>query len=164
MTFITPFRSAAACIAIAASVSAWAQTAAPVDVQDAWVRAAVPGQSGTGAFMKLTAHEGLKLVGATTPAAGVAEVHEMKMEGDTMRMRGVSGVELPAHRTVELKPGGYHLMLMDLKQPIVKDATLPITLQFEDAKGAKSTLALNVPVRSVAPGAAAGAAAPAHRH
>ncbi|WP_219211374.1 copper chaperone PCu(A)C [Variovorax boronicumulans] len=164
MTFTTTFRRAATCMAFAACASAWAQTAAPVDVQDAWVRAAVPGQSGTGAFMKLTAHEGLKLVGASTPAAGVAEVHEMKMEGDTMRMRGVSSVELPAHRTVELKPGGYHLMLMDLKQPIVKDATLPLTLQFEDAKGAKSSLALNVPVRSVAPGAATGAAAPAHRH
>ena len=160
MTFTTTFRRAATCMALAACASAWAQTAAPVDVQDAWVRAAVPGQSGTGAFMKLTAHEGLKLVGASTPAAGVAEVHEMKMEGDTMRMRGVSSVELPAHRTVELKPGGYHLMLMDLKQPVAKDTTIPLTLQFQDAQGAKSTLSLNASVRSAAPAGAA----PAHMH
>ena len=61
---------------------------------------------------------------------------------------------------VELKPGGYHLMLMDLKQPIAKDTTVPLTLQFQDAQGAKSTLSLNAPVRSAAPAGAA----PAHMH
>jgi copper(I)-binding protein len=110
--------------------------------------------------MKLTAHAGLRLVGVTTPVAAVAEVHEMKMEGDTMRMRAVAGLDLPAHKTVELKPGGYHLMLMDLKRPIAQDTTVPLTLQFQDAQGAKSTLSLNAPVRSAAPAGAA----PAHMH
>ena len=161
MTFIPSLRRAALCLALAATgASVLAQPAAPVEVQDAWVRAAVPGQSGTGAFMKLTAPAGARLVGASTPVAGVAEVHEMKMEGDTMRMREVKGVELPARQTVELKPGGFHLMLMDLKQPIAKDTTVPLTLQFQDAQGAKSTLSLNAPVRSVAPAGAA----PAHMH
>ncbi len=138
---------------------------AAVDVKDAWVRAAVPGQSGTGAFMKLTAPSGARLVGASTPAAGVAEVHEMKMEGDTMRMRGVAGVDMPARQTVELKPGGYHLMLMDLKQPIKAGGTVPVTLQFEDAKGVKSALELQVPVALAAPGAPAAAdAGHMHRH
>jgi hypothetical protein len=97
--------------------------------------------------MKLMAPSGARLIGASTPAAGIAEVHEMKMEGDTMKMREVKGgLELAPRQTVELKPSGYHLMLMDLKQPIVTGATVPITLKFEDAKGVKSSLELNVPV------------------
>ena len=161
MTFLPSLRRAAFCLALAATgTSVLAQPAAPVEVQGAWVRAAVPGQSGTGAFMKLTAQAGLRLVGVSTPVAGVAEVHEMKMEGDTMRMRAIAGLDLPAHQTVELKPGGYHLMLMDLKQPVAKDTTIPLTLQFQDAQGAKSTLSLNAPVRSMAPAGAA----PAHMH
>ena len=162
--------------ALAAGAAAFSQTnpapaapaapaaAAPavVDVKDAWVRPAVPGQSGTGAFMKLTAPAGARLVGVQTPVAGVAEVHEMKMEGDTMKMRAVKGgFELPARQTVELKPGGYHLMLMDLKQPVTKGGTVPITLQFEDAKGARSSLALTVPVGMPA---AQQAPAGAHEH
>lgn len=144
----------------AARLDVLAPGVAAVDVRDAWIRASVPGQSGTGAFMKLSAPAGARLVGAATPVAGVAEVHEMKMEGDTMRMRAVSRLELPARQTVELKPGGYHLMLMDLKQPLRKDNTVPLTLRFEDAKGQKSTLELKVPVL-------AGAAAPTgggHKH
>ncbi|GAA4357320.1 copper chaperone PCu(A)C [Variovorax defluvii] len=142
---------------LAAAGSALAQGPAPVEVRDAWARATVPGQSGTGAFMKLTAPAGARLVGASTPAAGVAEVHEMKMEGDTMRMRALDhSLELPAHQTVELKPGGYHLMLMDLKKPLANGSTLPLTLQFEDAKGQKSSLDLTLPVRAGATPAPAG--------
>ena len=145
----------------AARLDVLAPGIAAVDVRDAWVRPTVPGQSGTGAFMKLNAPSGARLVGVSTPAAGVAEVHEMKMEGDTMRMREVKGgLPLPARQTVELKPSGYHVMLMDLKQPMAKGATVPMTLRFEDAKGVVSTLAVQVPV-----GAPEGAAAPAgHMH
>jgi copper(I)-binding protein len=157
-------RRLAAALVLAAAGSVLAQAPAPgaaaVDVRDAWIRASVPGQSGTGAFMKLNAAAGARLVGASTPVAGVAEVHEMKMEGDTMRMRAVEGLALPARKTVELKPGGYHLMLMDLKQPLAKDSTVPLTLRFEDAKGQRSTLDLKVPVLGgpVAP------ASGAHKH
>jgi len=146
----------------AARLDVLAPGKAAVDVKDAWVRPAVPGQSGTGAFMKLTAPSGARLVGAQTPVAGVAEVHEMKMEGDTMKMRAVKGgIELPARQTVELKPGGYHLMMMDLKQPVTAGGTVPITLQFEDAKGAKSTLSMQVPV-GMPPGG--GAVSDSHNH
>ncbi|RYF32301.1 MAG: copper chaperone PCu(A)C [Comamonadaceae bacterium] len=143
----------------AARLDVLAPGIAAVDVKDAWIRPTVPGQSGTGAFMKLSAPSGARLVGASTPAAGVAEVHEMKMDGDTMKMRPVQGgLDLPARQTVELKPSGYHLMLMDLKQPMPKGATVPITLRFEDAKGVKSALDLTLPV-GAPDGAAAGAAA-----
>ncbi len=138
---------------------------APVDVQGAWVRPAVPGQSGTGAFMKLSAPSGARLVGVSTPVAGNVEVHEMKLEGDIMRMRAVQGgLELPPRQTVELKPGGYHLMLTDLRQPIAPGTSVPLTLRFEDAKGVRSALSLHVPVGAPA-GASMGDAAPAgHRH
>jgi copper(I)-binding protein len=94
----------------------------------------------------------MKLVGAASPAAGVTEVHEMKMEGNVMRMRAITALDLPAGQTVELKPGGYHVMLMDLKAALPKDTTVPITLMLRDARGAQQRLELSVPVRSSAPG------------
>jgi periplasmic copper chaperone A len=138
----------AALMAVVVSTSAVAQS---IEVKDPWVRAAVPGQMGTGAFMKITARDGSRLVSASSPVAGVTEVHEMKMEGNIMKMRALeAGLELPAGKTVELKPGGYHVMLMDLKGPLAKDSTVPLTLVFKDAKGAESRIELKVPV-STAP-------------
>lgn len=135
---------------------AWAHPdAAHVKVENAWVRASVPGQQASGAFMRLTAEEPLKLVGVETSAAGVAEVHEMKMEGDVMRMRAIDSLDLPKGVAVDLKPGGYHLMLQQLKAPLVKDSQVPVTLIFKDAKGEQSRLNLQLPVRMAAPGAAA---------
>jgi copper(I)-binding protein len=133
------------------SASASAQPSAPVTVEGAWARASVQGQKGTGAFMTLTAREKLTLVGVATPVAGVAELHEMKMEGDVMQMRAVPALELPAGRKVELKPGGYHLMLMDLKAPLKVDTQVPVTLSFRDAQGQTRTLQLSVPVAARAP-------------
>lgn len=129
--------------------AAWAQS---VDVKDAWARATVQGQKATGAFMKLTAKDGAKLVSASSPVAGVVEVHEMKMDGDVMKMRAVEGgLDLPAGLAVELKPGGYHVMLMDLKLPVMKDTTIPLTLVFKDAKGKESKMELKVPVSTTKP-------------
>jgi len=146
----------------AAKLEVVAPGVATVDVRDGWVRQSVPGQSGTGAFMKLTSPKGAKLVGIATPAAGVAEVHEMKMEGDTMKMRELpGGLDLPAGQTVELKPGGYHVMLMDLKGAIAKGTTVPLTLRFEDAKGAKTALEVTLPVGAPAGGDSEGAM---HQH
>ena len=130
----------------------------PVQVQDAWVRATVPGQKSSGAFMKVTAKTATRLVGVSSPLAGVAEVHEMKMEGDVMTMRRVSSLDLPAGKTVELKSGAYHVMLMDLKQALTPGSTVPLTLLFKDAKGVESRVELKVPVTASVPGTPAGAA------
>lgn len=135
------------------AATAWAQTA-PVKVDAAWARASVPGQTGTGAFMKLTAKDGAKLVGASSPAAGVTEVHEMKMEGDVMKMRAVPALDLPAGKTVELKPGGFHVMLLDLKAPLAVNTVVPLTLTFRDAKGVESKQELKIPVSARAPAGA----------
>ncbi len=146
-------------ILASAAGSLWAQS---VQVKDAWVRTTVPGQKGTGAFMTITAKEGSKLVGGSSPIAGLTEIHEMKMEGDIMRMRAIQGgLDLPAGKAIELKPGGYHVMLMDLKAALPKDTTVPITLIFKDAKGVESKVELSVPVATTAPG---GAAMPANQH
>ena len=123
-----------------------------VVVIDAWARTSVQGQKATGAFMTLTAKEGVKLVSASTPVAGVAEVHEMKMDGDIMRMRAVTGgLDLPAGKAVELKPGSYHIMLMDLKAALPKDTTVPLTLIFKDRKGVEFKTEVKVPVMVTPP-------------
>lgn len=127
-------------------------SAAGITVSEAWVRPTVAGQKATGAFMKLTARESAKLVGVSSPVAGVAEIHEMKMEKDIMKMAALpNGIDLPAGKAVELKPGGYHVMLMDLKAPLAKDTTVPVTLTFQDAKGVKSNVELKVQVGMQAP-------------
>jgi copper(I)-binding protein len=151
----------------AARLDVLAPGIAAVEVRDAWVRMAVKGQSGTGAFMTLAAPSGARLVGVATPVAGIAEVHEMKMEGDVMRMRAVAGgLELPPRQAVELKPGGYHLMLMDLKKALAVGETVPIELRFIDRAGRKGVARVEAPVRA-APGAGSGAGdkgPSAHRH
>ncbi len=138
------------------AVSVFAQN---VTVTDAWARATVQGQKATGAFMKITAKDNAKLVGVSSPAAGVAEIHEMKMDKDVMKMAALpNGLDLPAGKAVELKPGSYHLMLMDLKAPLVKDSTVPVTLTFQDAKGVKSNVELKLWVGMQPP------AMPSHDH
>jgi copper(I)-binding protein len=133
------------------SVCAFSAFAQNVAVTDAWVRATVQGQKATGAFMKITAKDQAKLVTASSPAAGIVEIHEMKMDKDVMKMAALpSGLELPAGKTVELKPGGYHVMLMDLKAPLAADSTVPVTLTFQDAKGNKTTQDLKLPVKAMA--------------
>ena len=154
----------AALSAALAAGTAMAQDAG-VKAEGAWARASVQGQKGTGAFMRLTAKDGARLVRAESPAAGVTEVHEMKMDGDIMRMRALPMLELPAGKAVDLKPGGYHVMLQDLKAPLMKDTSVPLTLVFQDAKGVESKLNLSVPVRTSAPaGASAASMMDAHKH
>ena len=127
-------------IAMTANI-AWAQS---VSVADGWVRATVPGQKATGAFMKITAKDSAKLVSAASPSAGVVEIHEMKMEKDIMKMASIPSLSLPSGKTVELKPGGFHVMLMDLKSPIANNSKIPLVLHFQDAKGVKSQMDIQV--------------------
>jgi periplasmic copper chaperone A len=154
-------------VALVMTGSVWAhEDAAHVNVDGAWIRATVAGQMGTGGFMKLTAREDLRLVRVSSPAAEVAEIHEMKMgANNVMEMRPIAGLDLPKGKIVELKPGSYHLMLMSLKQALPKDSTVPVTLFFKDAKGAESKLNLKVPV-SLAPMQASPdqASQPMHKH
>ncbi len=127
---------------------------AQVTVSDPWVRATVTGQPASGAFMTLTAARGVRLVEARSPAAGVVEIHEMSMSQGVMRMRAVDALELPAGKAVELRPGGYHVMLMQLKAPLKTGDSVPITLVFEGPGQARETVEVKAPVRALTGGQA----------
>jgi copper(I)-binding protein len=154
---------------LAVTACAWAQAPAPVEVKDAWVRATVAQQKATGAFMQLTAPADTRVVGARSPIAGVAQIHEMAMEKDVMRMREVKALALPAGKAVELKPGGYHVMLLDLKGQVKAGDVVPLTLVLEGKDGKRSTLDVKATARALG-GAAAAAPATAggdhgaHKH
>lgn len=133
---------------IAASAGALAQSS--VEIKDPWVRATVAQQKATGAFMQLTAKADSKLVEIRSPVAGVAEIHEMAMDNNVMKMRQVPGLALPAGQPVELKPGGYHVMLQDLKAPVKEGDVVPVTLVFEGKDGKRETVEVKAPARPLA--------------
>jgi copper(I)-binding protein len=135
-----------------------AAASAQVDVRDAWARAAVPGQMGTGAFMTLTSKDGARLIGAASPVAGVVEIHEMAVDNNVMRMRAVGALDLPAGRAVQLKPGGHHVMLMDLKRPLKAGEKVPLELQLELRDGRRITQPVQAEVRATTPDSAS------HKH
>jgi copper(I)-binding protein len=134
---------------LAAALAASAPAAAQVTVSDAWVRGVVPGQMATGAFMRLTATTDVTLVAAASPIAKVVEVHEMKMDGGVMRMGAVDRLPLPAGRPVELKPGGYHVMLMGLTGTLKDGDTVPLTLTVVDGAGKAQQVAVRATVRGL---------------
>ncbi len=134
-------------ITLAALIFAAFPVMAQVTVKDPWVRATVSAQKATGAFMQITSAQDARLVEASSPVAGVVEVHEMVMEKDVMKMRAVKGLDLPAGKTVELKPGGYHVMLMDLKQQMKEGTTVPVTLVVEGKDKKRSTIEIKAPVK-----------------
>jgi copper(I)-binding protein len=128
-------------------------TADQVLISQAWIRPAVKGQSGTGGFMRLLSQQGGTLLGFESPVA-TAELHEMAMEGDVMRMRPLKALVMPAGQPVDLKPGSYHLMLMNLKKPLKVGDVVPVTLKLQGADGKVSKQTFSVPVLNVAPAAA----------
>lgn len=146
-----PFRLLLPALAFAAAQAVHAQASAPVSAEGAWARATVQGQRSSGVFMTLLAREPVTLVRVATPVAGVAEVHEMKMDGEVMRMRAVEALPLAPKRPVAFTPGGYHLMLQELKTPLRAGTSIPLTLTFRTAGGQERELALQVPVSVAAP-------------
>ena len=136
---------------MALALAAHAQRSADIDVKSAWARPTVAGQMGTGAFMHLTSRDGARLLGASSDVAGVVEIHEMAMEGNVMRMRPIRSLDLPPGTTVELKPGGHHMMLMDLKRPLATGETIKVELRLETRDKKLVTQPVEVEVRPRAP-------------
>lgn len=122
-------------------------TQAQVTVNEPWVRATVASQKATGAFMQLSSPANTRLVAAKSSVANVVEIHEMAMVGDMMKMRAIPGIDVPAGKSVDLKPGGYHVMLIDLKDQIKAGDTVPITLVFEGADKKQQTVEIKAPAR-----------------
>ena len=135
---------AASLLASAASLPAWA---ANISVSDAWARATMPGQPVSGAYMKIQSDADARLISASSTAVPRVEVHEMKMDGDVMRMREVKAIDLPKGKTVSLEPGGFHIMLMNLPKPIAAGEVIPLTLVVESG-GKRQTVEVKAEARS----------------
>ena len=136
---------------MAMALTAHAQRSVDVDVKSAWARPTVAGQMGTGAFMHLTSRDGARIVGASSDVAGVVEIHEMAMEGNVMRMRPIRSLDLPPGSTVELKPGGHHMMLMDLKRPLATGEKIKVELRLETRDKKLVTQPVEIEIRPRAP-------------
>lgn len=128
-------RQAAIWGALVVGMGLWTGAQAQVTVDRAWVRATVPNQTASGAFMRVTAQKDVRLTGARSPVAGLVEVHEMTMDNGIMRMRPAGDLQLRAGQSIELKSGGYHLMMMDLKRQLKTGETVPLTLEFKAEDG-----------------------------
>ncbi|HCY62230.1 MAG TPA: hypothetical protein DHV59_05250 [Oxalobacteraceae bacterium] len=121
---------------------------APV-ITDAWVRATVPGQPVGGAYMKIDSTTPATLVHVETAVAKEVQVHAMHMDNGVMKMREHGQLAIPAGKTVELAPGGLHLMLLGLKQPLKAGDTISLKMTFIDANKAKTTSVIKAPVRPI---------------
>lgn len=131
---------------------------ADVTTTGAWVRATVGAQKATGAFMQVNSTEPVRIVGVSSPAAKIVELHEMKMDGDRMMMHAIEGLDVTPGTPVELKPGGYHIMLMELVKPISAGDKVPLTLVIEDKNKKRSNLDVSAEAQAM------GAAAKQHMH
>ncbi len=128
----------------------WAQSAS---VKDPWVRTTVPRQKSSSVYMEITALRAARLIEASSPVAGVVEIHEMRMEGNVMRMRAIAALDLPSGVTVSLRPGGHHVMLMDLRTHIREGDRIPLSLVIELRDGRRETLEIRALARSPQSGA-----------
>jgi copper(I)-binding protein len=136
-------------VALLASAASLPVCAANVSVTDAWARATMPGQKVSGAYLQIRSDADARLISASSPAVPRVELHEMKMDGDVMRMREVEAIELPKGKTVSLEPGGFHIMLMNLPKPIAAGEVIPLVLTVES--GGKRQ-AVEVKAEARAPG------------
>ena len=127
-------------------ISTWVQAA--VTVSDAWVKPTAPGQKVAGVYLQIVSTEDAKLTGGSSSIAETVEVHEMSMRGDIMRMRRLDAIELPAGKQVELKPGGYHLMLFGIVRQIKEGEVVPIKLMIMNSAGKKELLHLEAKAES----------------
>ncbi len=117
-----------------------------VKVENAWLRATLPGQRVVGGFMDLTAPGDMDLVEAKTQAAESVELHFMRMDGGVMEMRELKSIHLPKGVTVHLAPGGFHAMLIGIKSALKAGDMVPMTLTFEDGQGHHSTQEISIRV------------------
>ena len=147
-------RAALAAFGVLLAAAAQAQ---PASVKDAWVRAPAPGQKVVGVYMEIVSRTNAALVAVASPLAARAELHRMALEDGVMKMRPLERIELPAGTAVKLAPGGLHVMLIDLKQPLQRGEKVPLTLTvLQLDSGSRSVFTIRAEVRD--------ADAKAHHH
>lgn len=138
-------------LAVVVALAALPLVAHAAEISEAWARSTVNGQTASVVYLTVTSATPARLVGASSPIAAVVQVHEMAMQGTTMKMRAVDALELPAGKAVELKPGGPHVMLMDLRQSLSSGDKLPLILRIEGADHRVVEQAVSVDVRDAPP-------------
>jgi len=133
---------------LVSSVSAQNASVGSIKIENGYTRVTAPGQQVAGGFLKIE-NKGAadQLISASSPAAGEVQLHEMAMDGNVMRMRQVKDIALPANGAVELKPGGLHLMFMNIKAPLTAGETVPVKLKFAKA----GEVEVKLPVNATAP-------------
>ena len=137
------------------AMAAVAALAAPVALagvtaSDAWIRGTVAAQKSTGAFMTLASSEDARLVAVAAPIAKRTEIHSSSMVNGVASMQAVEAIELPRGRRVELKPGGYHVMLLGLARPLREGESVPLTLTVEGRDGKRRSVEVKAVVRPLA--------------
>ena len=120
---------------------------AEVTAKDAWVRGTVPAQTSTGAYVTFSSTTEAKVVKAATPIAKIVEIHESTIRNGVNQMNAVESVALPAGKAVELKPGGLHVMLMGLANPLKPGDKVPLTFTIEEKGGKRTQLEVKAEVR-----------------
>ncbi|MBM4189651.1 MAG: copper chaperone PCu(A)C [Betaproteobacteria bacterium] len=138
----------AALLAASFSLTALADT---VKISDPWARATAPGAPAAGAFMGLTADADMTLVAAESNVSKVVELHTMKMENGVMVMRAVPKIDLPKGQTVNLKPGGLHVMFIGLHAPLKAGEKVDITLRLKDSQGKEQRVPVTAEIRTMKP-------------
>ena len=155
-TLLNALLVAAVGFSLASTAQAQNAKVGALQIENAYTRSTVPGQMAAGGFMKIENKGGVDLlVSASSPVAGEVQLHEMAMEGNVMKMRQVKDIPVPAGGAVELKPGGLHLMFMNIKAPLTAGETVPVKLKFAKA----GEVEVKMPVNAMGnPGAGHGGA------
>lgn len=138
------------CFTLLFTLAACAKAENDIAISNAWARATAPGQKVGAAYMDLSSQKGATLIKAESDLAGIVEIHSMTMENDVMKMRMLDELPLPAGTTVSLEPGGYHLMLFDLKQPLDIGKSAEFKLHFRTGRGETQVISVTLPVKSSA--------------
>jgi len=143
-------------VALLLTAAAWPQTpkadapvaAAQIEVTDAWVRATVPGQPATAAYLRILSQVDLRLTGISSPAAQRCEVHETTLVNDVMRMREVADLRVKANEAIVFEENHRHLMLQGLVRPLQAGDKVVFTLTFVDARAVRHLVTIEAPVRA----------------
>lgn len=138
------------CFTLFFVLAACAQADNDITISNAWARATAPGQKVAAAYMNLSSKLDAALIRAECDLAGSVEIHSMTMENDVMKMRMLEELALPAGKTVSLAPGGFHLMLFNLKQPLDAGKQAKFTLYFRTDAGEEKSIDITIPIKTSA--------------
>ena len=122
-----------------------------IEIKNQWVRASNDGQDVGAAYMTIVSNEDTSLIAIDSDVADAIEIHSMSMENGVMKMRMLDTLDLIASKPTELSPGGFHLMLFDLKKPLTAGNEAHFTLHFKNKAGQEKIVAVISPIKAETP-------------